>query len=101
MSRGYTYSTISARAGELARIGVSFYLDDAAMIILYGQDGDRPQLSISHGEVEVTFLTPHGQVTEQDARIARELAGKADAYAAEVERLHTQHTTQDATGTAA
>jgi hypothetical protein len=91
VSAGYTYTTIQAGPGEPVRIGVLCYLDDAASIRVCGQGDDRPHLWIAHGDVSVSILPTLGQVTEADARIARDLADKAAAYAAEVERLRTEH----------
>ena len=92
MSAGYAYTTISADPGEPARVGVSFYLDERAWITVAGQDTARPLLSVSLGEVSVTFSpTPDG-VTAEDARIARRLADEAATYAAEVERLWAANT---------
>ncbi|MGH3155502.1 MAG: hypothetical protein ACRDNF_02830 [Streptosporangiaceae bacterium] len=90
MSGGYTYTTITGGPEEPVRIGVSFYLDDAAHIRNYGQGGDRPMFGIQHGDVEVLFIPPHGQFSEDDVRLARELAAKAAIYAAEVARLHAE-----------
>ena len=42
-----------------------------------------------------------GSITAEDARIARELADKTAAYAAEIERLHTTHPAPEAGGAAA
>ena len=85
---GYTYTMISAGPSEPTRITVSFYLDAAAWITMYGAGKGRPQLSIAHGEVSVN-IAPRAEdiVTAEDARIARTLADKAAAYATEVERL--------------
>ena len=98
---GYTFTTITGGPEEPTRIEGSFYLDDAARIRLYGLDDDRPQLGIAHGHVEVTFHPGGGRVTEDDARLARELADKAATYAAEVERLRAEHDARAATGSAA
>jgi len=85
---GYTYTTISAGPGEPTHITVSFYLDDAAWITVYGAGKGRPQLGIAHGEVSVNIAPrAEGIGTAEDVRIARTLADKAAAYAAEVERL--------------
>jgi len=88
MSAGYTYTTLSAHPGEPVRVGVSFYLDERASIQVPGTGTDAPHLSVSHGDVLVSIGPARpDQVTEQDARIARKLAARAAAYAAEVERL--------------
>jgi hypothetical protein len=101
MSAGYTYTTITSGADEPVQITVAFHLDDTVWIRVCGQEEDRPQLCIRHGDVGVHFVPAPGPVTETDARTARDLADKAATYAAEVERLHTQQNTQAATGTAA
>jgi hypothetical protein len=101
VSAGYTYTTIQAGPDEPVRIGVLCYLDDAASIRVCGQDNDRPQLWIAHGDVSVTILPTLGQVTAADARIARDLADKAAAYAAEVERLRAEHDAKAAADSAA
>jgi hypothetical protein len=88
-SGGRTYTTLSADLGEPVRVGVSFYLDGRAWFSVPGAGTDSPHLHVSHGDVSVGFgpCVP-GQVTAEDARIARELADKAAEYAAEIERLH-------------
>ena len=86
---GYSYTTLSARRGQAVRVGVSFYLDGRAWIAVPGAGTDKPHLHISHGDVSAGFSPcDPGQVTAEDARIARELADKAAEYAAEIERLH-------------
>ena len=87
MSGGYAYTTISTDPGEPGRIGVSFYLDSRAWITVTGQQSGRPNPSVSLGEVSVNVSPAPGPATAEDARIARELASKADAYAAAVEQL--------------
>jgi hypothetical protein len=86
---GYSYTTLSARRGQPVRVGVSFYLDGRAWIAVPGAGTDQPHLHISQGSAQADFgpCSP-GQVTAEDARIARELADKAAEYAAEIERLH-------------
>jgi hypothetical protein len=93
MSEGRTYTTLSADYGEPVRVGVSFYLDGRAWFSVPGAGTDNPHLHVSHGDVSVGFspCVP-GQVTAEDARIARELASKAAEYAAEIERLHVAST---------
>lgn len=97
MSAGYTHTTISAHPGEPARVGVSFYLDEQAWIIALGRDTARPLLTVSLGEVSVTFSPDPEGVTGEDARMARCLADEAASYAAAVEELAAK----DARGTAA
>ena len=95
---GYTYTTLSARPGEPVRVGVSFYLDIQAWITVSGIGSGAPRLSIAHGEVSVTIGPRPGEVTGEDARIARTLAGQAAMYAAAVERLSTARTAQAGAG---
>lgn len=83
---GYTYTTLSAQPGEPVRVGVSFYLDAHAWIAACGLRDGSLHLSIKHGDVSVSIAPRPGQPTAEDARIARELAEQAAAYAAEVER---------------
>jgi hypothetical protein len=88
MSVGYTYTTLSAHPGEPVRVGVSFYLDEHAVIEVPGTGTGALHLSVSHGDVQVSIGPARpGQVTGHDARIARKLADHAATYAAEVERL--------------
>jgi hypothetical protein len=87
MTGGYTYTTIRGGPEEAMRIEVSFHLDDAAWIRACGQDGDRPSLAIRHGDVGVDFAPTPGRITEDDVRVARQLADQAAAYAAGVERF--------------
>jgi hypothetical protein len=84
---GYTYSTVTARIGEPVHIRVSFYLDSDAWIHLVGAEDDRPHLTVAHGDVSVSIGPQAGQVTAEDARIARHLADQAAEYAAVIERL--------------
>ena len=76
MSAGYTYTTISSDPGEPGRIDVSFHLDSRAWIAVCGQDDDRPQLTVSLGEVSVRICPALGPATAEDARIARDLAAR-------------------------
>jgi len=87
MSDGYTYTTLSSRPGEPVQVGVSFHLDGQAWIAAPGIGSGEPHLTISHGDVWVRICPSPGGVTAQDARIARNLADKAAAYATELDRL--------------
>jgi hypothetical protein len=84
---GYTFTTLSSRPGEPVQVGVSFHLDHQAWIAVPGLGSGEPHLAISHGDVQVNICPRPGGVTAADARIARCLAEKAAAYAAELERL--------------
>ena len=89
MSGGYSYITLSGGQDEPVRASVSFHLDSQAWIAVPGAGTAGPHLHIAHGDVSVSFLPcARSTITAEDARIARELAAKAAAYAAEIERLH-------------
>ena len=102
MNEGYSYTTLSSHPGQPVRVRVSFYLDERAYIEFYGaEQGGRPFLSISHGDVSVSIgPCSDAEVTAEDARIARTLADLAASYAAEIERL-SGTTKADSSGTAA
>jgi hypothetical protein len=87
MSEGYAYTTLSARPGEPTHVTVSLYLDRLAWIAVPGIGTDRPHLSIALGDVSVCIGPEPKGVTAEDAWIARRLADKAAAYAAELERM--------------
>jgi hypothetical protein len=101
VSGGYSYTTIVAAADEPTRIEVSFHLDDSAWVRAYGLDEDRPQFTIRHGDVATTFAPTPGRITEDDARMARELANQAATYAAGVERLKANQDAREQNSTAA
>ena len=87
MSEGYAYTSISVRPGKPATVGLSLYLDGATWIEVYGAGEGKPHLNISVGDASVNIGPQPQGITAADARIARRLADKAAAYAAEVERL--------------
>ncbi|MDQ2874137.1 MAG: hypothetical protein M3Y33_04715 [Actinomycetota bacterium] len=102
MRDGYSYTTLSAHPGQPVQIRVAFYLDGRAWIVLPGAGTGEPHLHLSHGDVAVSIgpCAP-GRVTAEDARIARELAGKAAEYAAEIERLHAASSADEGSDAAA
>jgi hypothetical protein len=87
VSAGYSYTTISSGADQPARIHVDFHLDDDAWVRACGHDDGKPQLSIHHRDTGAVFAPTLGQITQTDARLARELADQAAIYADQVERL--------------
>jgi hypothetical protein len=88
MSGGYAYTTLSAAPGEPVEVAVALYLDDRAWIVTCGAGKARPHLAVRFGDVAVSFSPASpGNVTPDDARIARRLADQAATYAAEIERL--------------
>ena len=87
MSEGYAYTSVSVHPGKPATVGMSLYLDGRTWIEMYGAGEGKPHLNIAVGEASVNICPRPQGITAQDARIARRLADKAAAYAAEVERL--------------
>jgi hypothetical protein len=100
VSAGYSFTTIVSGVDEPARIEVSFRLDDAALIRVFGLDDNQPQLCIRHGQTAVDFLPTTGRITEADARVARELADRAAVYATDVEWLKAEQNAKAAADTA-
>jgi hypothetical protein len=90
VSAGYSYTSIVSGVNETPRIEVSFYLDDAADIRVYGLGRDQVHLTVRYGQVGVDFSPTRGRITEADTRAARELANQAAIYAADVERLKAE-----------
>jgi hypothetical protein len=101
VSGGYTYTSINSDPGKPTRIGVSFHLDNAAWIAAVGLDSDTPHLTINHGDVTAHIAPDPGPLTQEGARIARELADQATLYADALQRLADEHDPQAATDTAA
>jgi hypothetical protein len=95
---GYTYTTLSGGPDEPVRVRVSFYLDSAAWIRVPGVAEGKPHLVVEHGDVSVSFSPSPGDVSAEDARLARELADRAAEYAAVIERLGTASATAPETG---
>jgi hypothetical protein len=88
VSEGYSYTTLSAHPGEPVQVGVALHLDERAWIVTCGAGKARPHLAVRLGDVAVSICPASpGNVTEDDARIARRLADEAAKYAAEIERL--------------
>ena len=60
-------------------------------------DDHTPILDISAGSMTVAISVTNRKVSEAALEFARELATKAALYAAEIERLRTQHSQDSAT----
>jgi hypothetical protein len=101
VSGGYSYTSINSEPGKATRIGVSFHLDRAAWIAAVGLDSDRPHLTINHGDVTACIAPVPGPITQEGARIARELADQAALYADALQRLANEHDPQAAADAAA
>jgi hypothetical protein len=89
MSEGYSYTVIRAHPGEPVKVAVSFYLDQRARIDVYpGHGRSAPHLGVQLADASVSIGPAHpGQVTAEDAQLARRLADQTAKYAAEVEWL--------------
>ena len=79
------------------RVRVSIYLDSAAWVCVPGPREPAAPL-VEHGDVSVSFSPPPGDISAEDARIARQLADRAAEYAADIERLSAANTTAPETG---
>jgi hypothetical protein len=90
VSAGYAYTSIVTGVDEPPRIEVSFYLDDAAEVRVYGLGREQVHLAVRYGQVRVDFSPTRGRITGADVRAARELASQAAIYAADLERLKAE-----------
>ncbi|MEU8200601.1 hypothetical protein [Streptosporangium sp. NPDC049046] len=85
----YTYVTASIHEG-LTRFDVSFCTSDMSAKA-FGGDGERPFLTLSSAEAQMTVTTTGGgPVTERDVTLAREIFAASARYLADCERLHTE-----------
>ncbi|MEV0408512.1 hypothetical protein [Actinoallomurus sp. NPDC050550] len=92
---GYTYTTITARAGEPMTIGTAFYLDRTANIQFYDGSDGRPFIAIDHGQVSVHIgPRPTTALTAEDVAVIRRFAQASAGLLAEVERLHAEQSKQ-------
>ncbi|WP_433372388.1 hypothetical protein [Streptosporangium sp. CA-115845] len=88
----YTYVTASIREG-VTRFDVSFCTSEVSAKA-FGGDGERPFLTLSSTEAQMTVTTTGGgPVTERDVNLAREIFTAAARYLADCERLHTEQST--------
>jgi len=81
--------------GSSGHVGV--YVGEDWWMHLSTYDDHTPILDISAGSMTVAISVTDRKVGEAALEFARELASKAALYAAEVERLHTQHSQDGAT----
>ncbi|GIH91176.1 hypothetical protein ACFFMN_09280 [Planobispora siamensis] len=87
----YTYVTTSIDK-DTTRLGIDFYTADLWVSVL-DIGGKRPALTVSSREARVLVSsTGGGPITDQDLRIAREIADAAARYLADCERLHAAQT---------
>ena len=79
--------------GSSGHIGV--YVGEDWWTFLSTYDDHTPILDISCGSMTVSLSVAGNKVGEAALEFARELAGKAARFAAEVERLHARHPGSD------
>ena len=82
--------------GSFARIGLHVGADWWTFLNTY--DEHSPILDIAAGSTTVTFSIADRKIDDSALEFARELAGRAAQFAAEVERLHAQQSQDSSTG---
>ncbi|MCO5993014.1 hypothetical protein [Actinoallomurus rhizosphaericola] len=94
MSGGYALTTVSNKPGR-THVSTGFYLDERAYTVLYPDGETRPFLSLELGDTEITIgPRREGPITDEDVTVFRNLAAKAAALLAEVERIHAEQSNQ-------
>ena len=86
------------RSGGRSSGHVGVYVGEDWWMHLSTYDDHTPILDISCGSMTVAISVTDRKVSESALEFARELAAKAALYAAEVERLHAQHSQDTGTG---
>ena len=82
--------------GSFGRINLHIGQDWHTFLSTY--DDHTPILDIAAGSTSVTFSIADRKVDDCALEFARELASQAAQFAAEVERLHAQHSPDTGTG---
>ena len=82
--------------GSFAQIGLHLGQDWWTFLSTY--DDHSPILDVAAGSTTVTFSIADRKVDDSAQEFARELASQAAQFAAEVERLHAQHSQDSSTG---
>ena len=82
--------------GSFGRIGLHVGADWWTFLSTY--DDHSPILDVAAGSTKVTFSIADRKVDDCALEFARELAGQAAQFAAEVERLHARHSQDTGTG---
>jgi hypothetical protein len=85
------------RSGGGSSGHIGMYVGEDGWMHLSTYDDHTPILDISAGSTTVAISVTDRKAGEAALEFARELATKAALYAAEVERLHTQHSQDSAT----
>ena len=84
--------------GSFARISLHVGADWWTFLSTYDEHG--PILDIAAGSTTVTLSIADRKVDDSALEFARELASRTAQFAAEVERLHAQHSQDSGTGKA-
>jgi hypothetical protein len=84
--------------GSFGRISLHVGADWWTFLSTY--DEHSPILDVAAGSTSVTFSIADRKVDDCALEFARELASRTVQFAAEVERLHTQHSQDRGTGEA-
>ena len=79
---------------------ISLHVGQDWWTFLNTYDDHSPILDIAAGSTTVTFSIADRKADESALEFARELASQAAGFAAEVERLHAQHSQDSAAGEA-
>ncbi len=82
--------------GSFARINLHVGADWHTFLSTY--DEHSPILDVAAGSTTVTFSIADRKADESALEFARELASQAAQFAAEVERLHAQHSQDSSAG---
>jgi hypothetical protein len=82
--------------GSFGRIGLHVGADWWTFLNTY--DDHSPILDVAAGSTTVTVSIADRKIDDSALAFARELASQAAGFAAEVERLHAQHSQDSGTG---
>ena len=77
---------------------ISLHVGQDWWTFLNTYDDHSPILDVAAGSTTVTVSIADRKVDESALEFARELASQAAGFAAEVERLHAQHSPDSSTG---
>jgi hypothetical protein len=77
---------------------ISLHVGQDWWTFLNTYDDHSPILDVAAGSTTVTFSIADRKVDASALEFARELASQAAQFAAEVERLHAQHSQEPSTG---
>jgi hypothetical protein len=89
---------VRSGGGSFAQVGLHVGADWWTFLNTY--DEHSPILDVAAGSTTVTFSIADRKVDASALEFARELASQAAQFAAEVERLHAQHSQDSGTGSA-